>query len=59
MHELTPALLRWLDARLAAIPPGGTLTVTWRRDRAGHLLREVDVQRRESWDEETSDRARA
>ena len=34
----------WLERRLAEIPPGGSVTVTFRRDRSGHLLREYHVQ---------------
>jgi hypothetical protein len=46
-------LAAWLAQQLDAIPPGGTLTVTWRRDQAGHLSREAILRRewREAHDE--------
>ncbi len=37
-------LARWIQRRLDDLPPGASLTVTWRRDRAGHLLREYEVK---------------
>ncbi len=37
-------LAQWIQRRLDDLPPGASLTVTWRRDRAGHLLREYEVK---------------
>ena len=37
-------LATWLQKRLDDLPAGASLTVTWRRDRAGHLQRELELK---------------
>jgi hypothetical protein len=37
-------LAAWLQKRLDDLPPNASLTVTWRRDRSGRLLREYEVK---------------
>ncbi len=48
-REQTPTtaelrLASWLQRRLEELPPNATLTVTWRRERSGHLLRTIEIR---------------
>ncbi len=50
-EELSPALLRWLEDRLRAIPAGEELRITFRRDRGGKLSPRARVEAAESWED--------
>ncbi len=42
--KIDGSLFAWLRERLEELPPDATLTVTWRRDKSGHLSREFEVR---------------
>ncbi len=41
--KLDVAFFAWLQRRIEELPSGGTLTVTFRRDKRGQLVRNYEV----------------